>query len=55
MSRLVRAGLAAGLLTAALGGTTASAAPPCTVTFERGYSGGPNWTAVYMYPVVTCA
>lgn len=50
MSRILRAGLAAGLIAVSFGASSASAC----VTFERHYVGGENWTAVVMVPVVHC-
>ncbi|HEV2891355.1 MAG TPA: hypothetical protein VGX28_13365 [Frankiaceae bacterium] len=52
MSRIVRAGLAAGLIAVSLGSTSASAA--CDVRLERRMVGGTTWTAVVLFPVLAC-
>lgn len=51
MSRIIRAGLAAGLIAVSLGTSSASA---CDVRFEYRYVGGENWTALVLVPVVDC-
>lgn len=55
MSRLIRVTAAAALAAVALAPAAASAAPPnCQVVLVRETVGGPNWTAVIIYPMVEC-
>ncbi len=51
MSRVIRAGLAAGLIAVSLGTSSASA---CNVYLDERYVGGENWTAIVIVPVVDC-
>jgi hypothetical protein len=55
MPRLARVAVAAVLAAAAFAPSLATAAPPCQVTLERRWVGGPTWTAMVLVPTVTCS